>query len=134
MTNEINYGFTSTDDVQYDKQGLPTGLHKVIVVSEEPHTSGVVVEYEVAEGEHKGKRGKQWYLTTHANVTTANIARQNLKRIADATGRPISSTSPLKNRALKVEVRVQKNDDSRTEIFKYHPSDYKPAESYDVPA
>lgn len=130
----INYGFSSTDEVQYDKQGLPVGTHKAMIISEEPHESGVVAEYEVVEGAHKGKRGKQWYLTTHNNTTTANIARQNIKRIADATGRPVSAAAPLKGRVLTVEVREQKNDSSRTEIFKYHGADYKPTESFDVPA
>jgi delta-aminolevulinic acid dehydratase/porphobilinogen synthase len=133
MTNY--YGVESTNDVQYDKQGLPVGLHKVMCKSEEPFKdSGFVAEYEIVEGEHKGKSGKTWYLTTHENATTANIARQNLKRIADATGKPVSPSSLIKGRVMKVEVREQKNDSSRTEIFKYHPVDYQPAESYDIPA
>lgn len=134
MTNI--YGFESTEEVQYDKQGLPIGLHKVKIISEEPDAQGrgVIAEFEVLKGEYKGKTGKQWYLTTHSNATTANIAKQNLKRIADATNMPVSAATPLKGRVLQVEVRVQKNDDSRTEIFKYHPEDYTPAESFDVPA
>lgn len=120
MTNV--YGFESTDEVSYDKQGLPIGQHKVMIVAEEPFKeSGLVVEFEIVSGEHKGKRGKVWYLTKHENATTANIAKQNIKRIADATGRAVSATSPLKGRVLQVVVGTQKNDESRTEIKKYLP-------------
>lgn len=124
MTNDY-YGFTSTDEVKYDAQGLPLGEHKVMIIGEEPDAKdrGIVAEFEIVEGEHKGKRGKVWYLTKHENATTANIAKQNIKRIADATGRAVSATSPLKGRVLRVLVGVQKNDADRTEIKKYLPAD-----------
>lgn len=124
MTNDY-YGFTSTDEVKYDAQGLPLGEHKVMIIGEEPDSKerGIVAEFEIVEGEHKGKRGKVWYLTKHENATTANIAKQNIKRIADATGRAVSATSPLKGRVLRVSVGVQKNDAERTEIKKYLPAD-----------
>ncbi|MCA2951053.1 hypothetical protein [Microcystis sp. M112S1] len=124
MTNDY-YGFTSTDEVKYDAQGLPLGEHKVMIIGEEPDSKdrGIVAEFEIVEGEHKGKRGKVWYLTKHENATTANIAKQNIKRIADATGRAVSATSPLKGRVLRVSVGVQKNDADRTEIKKYLPAD-----------
>lgn len=124
MTNDY-YGFTSTDEVKYDAQGLPLGEHKVMIIGEEPDAKdrGIVAEFEIVEGEHKGKRGKVWYLTKHENATTANIAKQNIKRIADATNRAVSATSPLKGRVLRVLVGVQKNDADRTEIKKYLPAD-----------
>lgn len=125
MTNDDYYGFTSTDEVKYDAQGLPVGEHKVMIIGEEPDSKdrGVVAEFEIVEGEHKGKRGKVWYLTKHENPQTKNIAMQNIKRIADATGRAVSATSPLKGRVLRVLVGVQKNDAERTEIKKYLPAD-----------
>lgn len=120
MTNM--YGFETTDDVQYDKQGLPLGQHKVMIVDEQPFKeAGIVVEFEIVEGGLKGKRGKVWYLTRHENPTTANIAKQNIKRIAEATGRAVSPAAPLKNRVLQVIVGEQKNDSTRTEIKKYLP-------------
>lgn len=121
MTNY--YGIESTDNVKYDPQGLPIGQHKVMIVGEEPDEKGrgVVAEFEIVAGEYKGKRSKVWYLTMHENPTTKNIAQQNLKRIADATGRAVTPTSPLKGRVLQVIVGVQKNDESRTEIKKYLP-------------
>ena len=135
MTNDY-YGFTSTDDVKYDAQGLPLGEHKVMIIGEEPDSKerGLVAEFEIVEGQHKGKRGKVWFLTTYDKtfgvdptnpkaIQTANIAKQALKRIADATGRAVTPTSPLKGRLLRVLVGVQKNDADRTEIKKYLPAD-----------
>lgn len=121
------YGVTSTDDVQYEQQGLPVGIYTVHIKDEEPDAKGrgVVVNYEVLDGEKKGKTGKVWYLTMHENPQTRNIAQQNLKRIADATGTPVSPLTPLKGRTLVLEVGVQKNDPTRTDIKKYHPEGYK---------
>lgn len=121
----IDYGFESTDEVKYDAQGLPVGEHKVMIIGEEPDAKdrGLVANFEIVEGDYKGKTGKVWYLTKHENVTTANIAKQNIKRIADATGKAVSGTSPLKGRVLRVVVGAQKNDPERTEIKKYLPAD-----------
>jgi ribosomal protein L24 len=124
MTNY--YGFSTTEEVQYDKQGLPVGTYKAFAVGEEPDEKGrgVIVEYEVLDGQHKGKKGKVWYLSTHDNPTVANIARQQLKRIADATGRPVTPTAPIKGRTLTLIVAEQKNDNTRTEIKKYLPENH----------
>lgn len=121
----IDYGFETTDEVKYDAQGLPVGTHKVMIIGEEPDAKdrGLVANFEIVEGEYKGKTGKVWYLTKHENATTANIAKQNIKRIADATGKAVSATSPLKGRVLRVVVGAQKNDADRTEIKKYLPAD-----------
>lgn len=124
MTNDY-YGFDSTDNIAYDKTGLPVGEHKVMIIGEEPDAKdrGLVANFEIVEGDYKGKTGKVWFLTKHENVTTANIAKQNIKRIADATGKAVSGTSPLKGRVLRVVVGAQKNDPDRTEIKKYLPAD-----------
>lgn len=124
----IDYGFKTTDEVQYDSSGLPVGTYKVLAKSEEADEKGrgVIVEYEILDGEFKGKTAKVWYLTTHENQTTANIAKQNIKRIADATGKPVSGVAPIKGRVFTIEVRKQKKDDRYTEIAKYHPENYKP--------
>jgi len=131
----IDYGFKSTDEVQYDSQGLPIGTYKAMIKSEEADEKGrgLIAEFEVLEGNYKGKTGKVWYLTTHDNPQTANIAKQNIKRIADATGKPVSSASPLKGRVLTLEVRQQKKNPDYTEIFKYYPENYVAPQSDDVP-
>jgi hypothetical protein len=125
---KINYG-------AYDKAGLPVGTYKAMIISEEPDAEGrgVIAEYEVLEGDKKGKTGKVWYLTTHSSPQTANIAKQNLKRIADATGKPVSATSPLKGRVMTIEVREQKKNPDYTEIFRYHAENYVAPTSNDVP-
>lgn len=124
MTNY--YGFESTDEVTLDKAGLPIGTYKAMIVSEEPEKDdrGLVIEYEVLEGAYKGRRGKQWLLTLDKNPVTSNIAKQNIKRIAEATGRPVTPTSPLKNRVLTLQVGPQKNNPDYSEIKKYLPENH----------
>lgn len=131
----MDYGFKSTDEVQYDSQGLPIGTYKAMIIGEEedPKGRGVVVEYEALDGDNKGKTGKVWYLTKHESLQTANIAKQNIKRIADATGKTVTSTSPLKGRVLTIEVRQQKKNPDFTEIAKYHPENYVAPASNEVP-
>ncbi len=126
----VDYGFETTDDVQYDKQGLPIGTYKVMAISEEDDEkgNGFIIEYEVVEGEFKGRKGKVWYHTKHPNATTANIAKQAVKRISDATGKAVSASSPIKNRVFTIQVGEQKKDPRYTEIKKYLPEDHKPSE------
>lgn len=133
MTNM--YGFTTTNEVEYDAQGLPVGTYKVMAIGEEPDTKGrgVVVEYEVVDGINKGRRGKVWYLTTHESPQTANIARQNIKRIADATGKPVSSENPIKGRVLTLVVAKQTKNPDFTEVKKYLPEDYVEPATADAP-
>lgn len=133
MTNI--YGFESTEEVQYDSQGLPVGTYKAMARAEEEDKDGrgVVVEWEVLEGDFKGKTGKVWYLTKHPSAQTATIAKQNIKRIADARGKPISPAVPIKNSVVTLEVRRQKKNPDFTEVAKYHPENYKPPVIDDVP-
>ena len=125
----IDYGFETTDDIQLDSQGLPIGTYKVMIVGEEADQKGrgVVVNYEIIDetSEFKGKTGKVWYLTKHESAQTANIAKGNLKRIADATGKPVTAMTPLLNRVLTLEVRQQKKAPRYTEIAKYLPESYE---------
>lgn len=122
----INYGFDTTDSVEFDKVGLPVGVYKVMAVDEQQEEKGrgVVVEFEVLDGDFKGKRGKVWYLTTHDSAQTANIAKQNLKRLAEATGKAITNTSPIKGRVLTLQVDVQKKNPEFTEIKRYLPENH----------
>ena len=121
------YGVDSTDSVEYDKQGLPPGSNQlVMVVGEEPakEDKGVIMELEILDGVHKGRKGKVWILTKHENAQTANIAKQTLKRIADATGKAVSPSAPLKGRVFRIDVATQKKDDRYTEIKKYLPENH----------
>lgn len=140
MTNDNYYGFESTDNVEYDKAGAPVGEYKVMIIGEEPEKNGkgVVAEYEIVDGIYKGKKFKQWLNTLQGvwakkqGMTgedllkaeqTGHIAQQTLKRIADATGKAVSATSPLKGRVLRVVVAQQKNNPNYTEIKKYISAD-----------
>lgn len=119
-----HYGFESTDEVQDSSQGLPVGTYLATVVDEQPDEKdgvcrGVVIEWEILDGEHKGTRAKQWLLTLHSNPQTANIAKANIKRIAEATGRAVTPSAPIKGRVLKIVVDRQKKDPNYTEIKKY---------------
>lgn len=130
MTTENYYGFESTEDVKLDAQGLPEGTYKAMIVSEQPDEKdgtirGITVEWEILDGEHKGKKAKTWYLTLHSEPQTANIAKQNIKRIAEATGRPVSAAAPLKGRVVTLVVGQQKKDPRYTEIKKYLPENYE---------
>jgi hypothetical protein len=122
----VDYGFGSTDDVEYDGQGLPVGKYKAMIVSEEDDNQGrgVIAEFEVLDGDYKGRKGKVWYLTKHESAQTASIAKQNIKRIADATGKPVTNTSPLKGRVLTLEVRKQKKNPDYTEVARYLPENH----------
>lgn len=126
----IDYGFATTDEVRFDPIGLPIGEYNVLITDEkvsekldENNPNPVIAEYEVLSGDNKGKTGRVYYNVHHSNQTTANIAKQAIKRIAEATGKPVSQTSPLKGRVLKVIVDWQKNSDRYTEIKKYLPFD-----------
>jgi len=129
----IDYGFDSTDNVQYDQLGLPVGTYKALIAKEEigetkkdTNPEPLIVTFEALEGEFKGKSGRVYYNVRHTDATTSNIAKQALKRIADATGKPVTPATPLKGRVLTLEVRQQKKNPDFTEIAKYHPENYKP--------
>jgi ssDNA-binding Zn-finger/Zn-ribbon topoisomerase 1 len=125
MTNY--YGFDSTDDVPEEKTGLPVGTYKVMAVSEDKDEkgNGLIVEYEIVSGENKGRKARVWYNTLHQNQQTANIAKATLKRIADATGKPITPASPIKGRVMTVVVAEQKKNPQYTEVKKYLSESYK---------
>ncbi len=126
MTNDNYYGFESSEEVKIT-QGLPIGTYKIMALKEEadPKGNGLIVEYEVVDGPNKGSRSRVWYNTLHENPQTANIAKASLKRIADATGKIISQSAPIKGRVFSVIVGQQKNNPDYTEIKKYLPADAK---------
>lgn len=118
-----NYRGKTTSDVKVQEQGLPVGEYKAMIVGEkdDPKGRGVIYEYEVVDGEHKGRKGSVWYLIFHENQTTSDIAWANLKRIEDATGKALGDGLPAKNRVMRLVVRQQKKNPEYTEIAKYLP-------------
>jgi len=130
----IDYGF-DTNDIKLDSLGLTPGIYKVMIKSEErkPTKSKLdgktdddllLVTYQAVEGDMKGKTISQRYNIWNSNQTASNIAKQEIKRIANATGRPVSPEAPLRGRVLCIEVRNQKGSDQYVEIAKYYPEDY----------
>ena len=122
----VDYGFETTDDIQYDKIGLPIGTYKVMAIKEEdnPNGNGFIVEYEILDGEFKGKTSKVRYNTKHENPQTANISRQAVKRISDATGKAVTPSAPIKGRVFTVQVGAQKKNPDYNEIKKYLPESH----------
>jgi len=125
MTDDNLYGDFNSEDVKYDTPGLPVGTHKVMITAEskEPTKDGnnelLKVTFQCVEGEFKGKTTLQRYNLWNSNPKASNIAKQEIKRIGDASGRPVNAENPLKGRVLNIEVRNQKGSDQYTEIAKY---------------
>ncbi len=127
MTNI--YGFESTDDIQVEVQGLPVGTYKAMAIDEGDHSkdgvsTGIFIEWEVVEGENKGKKAKTWYNTKHSNKIAKDIALQDLKELARVTGKPIGEHMPIKGRVVTLVVDVQKNNPQYSGIKKYLPESY----------
>lgn len=123
------YGDYNSEDVQYDSKYLPVGTHKVMIKSEsrEPvknsNNEMLVLTFEAVEGEFKGKESVGRYNLWHSSEKASSIAKQQIKRIADATGRPANAANPLKGRVLNIEIAQQKGDARYTEIIKYSPAE-----------
>jgi len=123
-----NYGFDSTDSVQYDRTGFPVGLYRVVAKQEEGVPSGVKVLFEILSGEYKGQTCSVYYNTKSENDITARIAQQSLKRIADVTHKPISPSTPLTGRVFCVDV-IESKDARYTNVKTYHENSFLPAEA-----
>lgn len=129
MTNDI-YGDFDSAKVEYDKPGLPVGIHKVMITKEERKSTKagdnefLEVTFQAVEGEYKGKTTIGRYNLWNSNPKAANIAKQQLKKIGDSSGKPVSAENPLKGRVLCIEVRQQEDNSDYTEISKYYPEDY----------
>lgn len=120
----------NTDDIEYSTLGLSVGRHKVMITGEEfvtkkpENPNMLVLTFQSVQGDEKGKEQRAYYNHQHSNKQVAAIARESIKRIADATGKAVSSQSPLKGRVLQIEVRPQKANSDYNEVWKYLPEDY----------
>ena len=136
--NDDIYGDIDTDKVQ---EGLGIGLHKVLIVGEKklerpenPKNPAILLlTFESVQKETKGLTYTQGYNCWHEQAVTSNIARANLKKIAEATGKPINTTAPAKGRVLWIDIRQQKNNDQYLEIAAYKPESFEPANTDEAP-
>jgi hypothetical protein len=103
MTNtNIDYGFSS-DEVQLNPT-IPNGEYVVTITNEEKADNGVslIVDYKVIDTQYKGMTFRQYYNIFHTSTTPKNIARADIKKIAEATGKVVDATNKLSGRTFKV--------------------------------
>lgn len=115
---------------------LPTGTYYFVVktVQDVPNKKGTGVftqiEFECLDDSHKGEILTGRYNLNNPNPTAVNIARKEIKAMADAIGVIPTGADVLIGRVLKIEVecRQQKDDPSRMEnnILRYLPSGAAP--------
>lgn len=122
-----NYGFASSDEVKYDIVGFPVGKYTVHAIDEKDETSGIHVVYEILSGNDKGSTAKVYYNTLSDNEITAKIAKQDIKRIGEATGKPVTQEDPIQGRIFMVDVEANKKNPQYTNVKAYLPADGIPA-------
>jgi hypothetical protein len=118
-----NYGFKSSNDVKLDTFGWPLGKYTVHAVGQGDTATGIMVDYTILTGEHANKSFGIYYNTTSDNEITAKIAQQDIKRIADATGKPVDDANPISGRTFTVEVEPNKKNPLYTNVKFYLPAD-----------
>lgn len=118
-----NYGFESSNEVKLDTFGFPVGRYTVHAVAEGDTATGILVDYKILSGEHFGADISIYYNTQSDNEITAKIARQDLKRIADATGKPVDANNKIAGRTFMVDVEPNKKNPIYTNVKAYLPSD-----------
>lgn len=126
-----NYGFNSSNEVQLDTFGFPIGNYVVHAVGQGNTATGILVDYKFLTGEHANKGCSVYYNTLSDNDITAKIAKQDIKRIGDATGRPVVNedlekgikADPIAGRTFMVEVEANAKNPRFTNVRKYLPAD-----------
>lgn len=118
-----NYGFTSSEEVHLDTFGFPVGKYVVHAVGQRDTATGILVDYKILTGEHANKSFSVYYNTLSDNEITAKIARQDLKRIGDATGKPVDQTNGIAGRTFTVDVELNKKNERFTNVKSYLPAD-----------
>lgn len=122
----IDYGFDTTD-IELESLTVPEGKYKVMIDNEEPKQTQagdkkLNVTYQILEGDYKGKLIFMGYNIWHSNEKARNIAAQDIKKIAEATDKPVNKDFPLKGRVLVITYAKQKDSDYMR-ISKYEKSD-----------
>lgn len=118
-----NYGFNSSDEVQLDTFGFPVGKYIVHAVGQGDTATGILVDYKILTGENANKSFSVYYNTLSDNEITAKIARQDIKRIGDATGKPVDQANGIAGRTFAVEVETNAKNPRFTNVKAYLPAD-----------
>lgn len=123
MSNLIDYGFTS-DEIELNPT-IPNGEYVVTITHEEKADNNVslIIDYKIINTEYKGMTFRKYENIFHTNVTAKNIARANIKKIANATGKMVDNNAPLTGRTFKVilEQSGEYNGRMSYDIKKYMP-------------
>ncbi len=118
-----NYGFESSNEVHLDTFGFPVGKYVVFATGQGDTATGILVDYKILTGENINKSFSVYYNTLSDNEITAKIAKQDLRRIGDATGKPVDQANPIQGRTFMVDVELNKKNERFTNVKSYLPAD-----------
>lgn len=118
-----NYGFTSSSEIKLDTFGWPLGKYAVHAVGQGDTATGVMVDYKILTGDNAGHEFGIYYNTLSDNEITAKIAKQDIRRIADATGKPVDANNRIAGRTFMVDVEPNKKNPAYTQVKAYLPAD-----------
>ena len=112
-------GFNLDEALQDENQPIPAGEYKAIITTSEEkvNKSGtgelIVFDFQIIEGNQKGRSIKTFINWTNPNETAQKIGRAQLAKIIKATcpGQEVSRTEELHNKPLLVKIDVQRNKD-----------------------
>jgi hypothetical protein len=137
LLGDINYD--DIDGVQPGEgpQPVPPGTYHAVIVQAEskPNSKGTGQYLELQwsilnDGPVKGRRVFSRLNLQNRNVTAVNIARAELKCIADAIGARPQTEAEFLNKPCKIVVACEKRQDDPTKmsnrIKEYHPSSAPP--------
>lgn len=125
---DFDYGFESSSEIKIDVNQFPVGKYKVFATEQSEAATGFTVKYEIVTGDLKGDVVTIWYNTKSDRDDVRNIAKKEIRRIADVT-RVIDSTNPIKGRAFCVEVEKSKKNEQYTIVTRYSHADEIPDEA-----
>lgn len=112
----VDLGF-STKDIELESGRLEPGAYKVLIKSYGKEMSKndipmLVVQYEVVEGDSKGKTIKDYFNFWHDSEQVRNIAKQSLKKLSVAVETELGDPAiNPQGKVLEITVKEQKDSD-----------------------
>jgi hypothetical protein len=128
MANLGNYDATGGQTMG-ERDALPAGEYTAALVKSDrtqaksnPDNSFIACEFEVMDGEHKGRRFWTNLNLWNGNAQAVDIAQRELNSVMHACGRlRIVETEELHGIPMRVKLGFQKNDATRNEVKGYSP-------------